>query len=61
MKCHDCHRRRRLDIAGYCGECATARRDACAHPPTRYYAWNAWDGRLCVACCECGAVLKGAA
>jgi hypothetical protein len=35
--------------------------EECNHPPTRLYAWNAFDGVLCVACCDCGAVLKGAA
>lgn len=33
----------------------------CPHPPTRLYAWHAQDGVLCVACCACGAVLRGAA
>jgi hypothetical protein len=33
----------------------------CKHPPTRLYAWRAYDNTLCVACCECGEVLKGGA
>ena len=32
----------------------------CKHPPERVYAWRASDGVLCIGCCECGAVLKGA-
>jgi hypothetical protein len=32
----------------------------CPHPPTRLYAWYAVDGVLCIGCCVCGAVLKGA-
>jgi hypothetical protein len=32
----------------------------CSHPPTRLYSWSAYDGTLCIACCECGKVLKGA-
>lgn len=48
--------------------------DECRHPARRLYAWAARDdsakpsrlfpqgGRvLCVACCECGAVLQGGA
>lgn len=34
----------------------------CKHPPARLYAWFAQDPTgpvLCVACCECGTVLKG--
>ena len=31
----------------------------CKHPPRRLYTWDAADGTLCVACCECGKVLKG--
>lgn len=31
----------------------------CPHKPTRLYSWMA-DGTLCVCCCDCGAVLKGA-
>lgn len=31
----------------------------CSHPPHRLYSWVAFDGTLCVCCCECGAVLKG--
>lgn len=33
----------------------------CPHPPARLCAWRAYDGTLCVACCDCGAVLAGAA
>lgn len=32
----------------------------CNHPPARLYSWFAADKTLCVACCECGAVLRGA-
>ena len=32
----------------------------CNHPPTRLYAWFAYDGTLCVGCTECGQVLRGA-
>lgn len=41
--------------------------DNCPHPPPRLYAWHALNPQtgkadiLCVACCECGAVLQGAA
>lgn len=34
--------------------------DECKHDPKKLYTWNAYDGTLCIACCECGAVLKGA-
>lgn len=34
---------------------------ACKHPPARLFAWTAHDETLCVACCDCGAILKGAA
>ena len=30
----------------------------CPHPPQRLYAWYAGD-ILCIACCQCGKVLKG--
>lgn len=33
----------------------------CVHPPSRNYSWFAADKTLCVCCCECGAVLQGAA
>lgn len=33
----------------------------CNHPPHRLYAWYDNGGKLVVCCCECGAVLKGAA
>ena len=33
----------------------------CKHPPTRQYAWHAYDGTLCVCCCDCGEVLTGGA
>lgn len=32
----------------------------CAHVPMRLRSWFAVDGTLCVACCDCGAVLAGA-
>lgn len=32
----------------------------CRHPPSRHFAWVAYDGVLCVGCCACGKVLKGA-
>lgn len=37
----------------------------CPHPPARLHAWDARDDRapkgrvFVVACCDCGAVLKG--
>ncbi len=33
----------------------------CPHPPARRFAWHAYDGTLCVGCCDCGEVLAGAA
>ena len=33
----------------------------CTHPPARLFAWFAYDGTLCTACCDCGDVLTGAA
>lgn len=33
----------------------------CEHPPERLHGWHAADGVLCVACCDCGKVLAGAA
>ena len=33
----------------------------CTHPPTRLFTWFAYDSTLCVACCDCGEVLAGAA
>jgi len=32
----------------------------CKHPPARVYGWLAFDDTLCLACCDCGAVLRGA-
>lgn len=32
----------------------------CAHPPTRLYCWHVGEV-VCVGCCQCGAVLQGAA
>lgn len=32
----------------------------CTHPPTRLYCWHVGDV-VCIACCDCGAVLKGGA
>lgn len=38
------------------------RKDAeCRHNPARLFSWYANDGTLCVGCCDCGAVLAGAA
>jgi hypothetical protein len=34
--------------------------EECSHPARRLYSWTAFDGRICVCCCECGEVLKGA-
>lgn len=34
---------------------------ACPHAPQRVYTWFAYDGTLCAACCDCGAVLAGGA
>jgi len=40
---------------------------ACQHPAARNFAWFARDDTaaggqvLCIACCDCGAVLQGAA
>ena len=33
----------------------------CTHPPARLFTWFAHDGTLCIACCDCGEVLAGAA
>ena len=33
----------------------------CKHPAARIYAWIAYDGTFCAGCCDCGAVLAGAA
>ncbi len=33
----------------------------CAHPASRLWCWQAIDGVWCVACCDCGAVLRGGA
>lgn len=35
-------------------------RDYCPHPPARLYSWTAYDGTICVGCCDCGAILAGA-
>jgi len=32
----------------------------CEHTPRRLWAWTAYDGTLCVACCDCGTSLRGA-
>jgi hypothetical protein len=45
-------RRKKMDKA--------ARKQKCKHPPNRLYAWRAYDGTLCIACCDCGIALKGA-
>ena len=31
----------------------------CKHNPSRLYSWYAHDQTLCIACCDCGSVLKG--
>lgn len=31
----------------------------CKHPSHRLYCWYAYDGVLCIGCCQCGKVLKG--
>jgi len=31
----------------------------CKHPPERLFSWFAWDGTLCIGCCDCGEILKG--
>jgi len=31
----------------------------CQHPAKRLYSWHAYDGSLCVCCCDCGEVLRG--
>lgn len=36
------------------------REKRCDHPPQRLYAWNAYDGALCVACLDCHKILRGA-
>lgn len=33
----------------------------CTHPAKRHFVWKAFDGTLCICCCDCGEVLKGAA
>jgi hypothetical protein len=33
----------------------------CNHPPARLFTWFAHDDTLCIACCDCGEVLAGAA
>jgi hypothetical protein len=33
--------------------------NTCTHPPTRLFSWHV-DGVLCVGCCECGEILRGA-
>lgn len=33
----------------------------CKHPARRLFGWKAFDGTLCICCCECGEVLRGAA
>jgi hypothetical protein len=36
-------------------------RATCGHPPSRYYGYAAADGTIVMGCCNCGAVLTGAA
>jgi hypothetical protein len=36
-------------------------RGGCRHPASRLWSWQALDGVWCVACCDCGAVLRGGA
>jgi len=37
----------------------------CKHPPRRLYCWWAWNvvtglkDWFCIACCDCGTILKG--
>ena len=31
----------------------------CKHPAKRLFSWYAYDGTLCICCCECGKVLRG--
>ena len=33
----------------------------CTHPPAHLFTWYAYDDTLCIACCDCGEVLAGAA
>ena len=36
--------------------------NSCPHPPQRLWAWRVADAlgkTLCIACCDCGAVLRG--
>lgn len=40
---------------------ATPQPRRCLPPHSRLYAWFARGGILCVCCCDCGAVLTGAA
>jgi len=39
-------------------ELLEAIQDACKHPPTRIWAWTAYDDSLQAACCDCGKVLS---
>ena len=39
---------------------ASTKHAECKHPPHRLYSWEAFDGTICVGCCECGSVLRGA-
>lgn len=68
MKCHYCHEPAgitRQDRNGraihLCGPCAGygEHSPTCPHPAARLYAWYALDGTLCIACSDCGAILKG--
>ena len=51
----------------FCPDCGAQLAAPCSHPPARQYAWLARDDTapaghvLCVACCDCGAVLQGGA
>jgi hypothetical protein len=36
-------------------------RATCGHPPSSYYGYAAADGTIVMGCCDCGAVLTGAA
>ena len=51
------------DLAATVRKLATAPHPptGCPHPPARLFTWWAYDGSLCAGCCECGAVLAGAA
>ncbi len=45
----------------HCNKGGVMAENTCYHPPTRLFAWYAYDGTLCVCCCECSEVLRGGA